>query len=134
PEAAPEWKDAVALTEFALIQEVIQGLRTVRSEMKLDPKKKVAAEFASGDSKARGVIEANRAAIERLGNLTELQVLFEKLPEGGGGVRSTAGFDLRIPYVEQAVDAAAELLRLKKDIEGLQKAIASKQTQLGQET
>jgi valyl-tRNA synthetase len=134
PEAAPHWKDAVALTEFALIQEVIQGLRTVRSEMKLDPKKKVPAEFASGDVNARGVMEANRAAIERLGNLTELQVLLEKLPDGGGGVRSTAGFDLRIPYVEQAVDAAAELARLKKDIEGLQKAIASKQKQLGQET
>jgi len=33
-------KDAAALVEFGLIQEVIQGLRTVRSEMKLDPKKK----------------------------------------------------------------------------------------------
>ncbi len=134
PEAAARWKDAAGAAEFALIQEVIQGLRAVRSEMKLDPKKKVAAEFASGEAKARGVIEGNREAITRLGSLTELRVLAGKLPEGGGGMRSTAEFDLRIPYVEETVDAAAEIGRLKKEIEGLQKAIASKEKQLGNET
>jgi valyl-tRNA synthetase len=134
PEARAGWKDAEALGEFGLIQEVIQGLRTVRSEMKLDPKKKVAAEFASADARTRSVIEANREAIQRLGLLTELKVHDGKLADGGGGMRSTADFDLRIPYAEETVDVAAELLRLKKEIEGLQKAIASKEKQLGNET
>jgi len=134
PEARAAWKDAAALAEFGLIQEVIQGLRTVRSEMKLEPKKKVAAEFASADGKTRGVIEANREAIQRLGNLSGLSVVAGKLAEGGGGMRSTAEFDLRIPYAEETVDVAAELARLKKEIEGLQKAIASKEKQLGNET
>ncbi len=134
PEARAEWKDAAALAEFGLIQEVIQGLRTVRSEMKLDPKKKVAAEFASLNAKTRGVIQANREAIERLGSLTELRVQDGKLADGGGGMRSTAEFDLRIPYAEETIDVAAELARLTKDIEGLQKAIASKEKQLGNET
>ena len=49
-------------------------------------------------------------------------------------MRSTAEFDLRIPYVEETVDVAAELARLTKDIEGLQKAITSKEKQLGNET
>ena len=134
PEARAGWKDAGALAEFGLIQEVIQGLRTVRSEMKLDPKKKVAAEFASAEAKTRGAIEANREAIQRLGNLSGLSVVAGKLPEGGGGMRSTASFDLRIAYAEETVDVAAELARLKKEIEGLQKAIASKEKQLGNET
>jgi valyl-tRNA synthetase len=134
PEATTTWNDEAALAEFALIQELIQGLRTVRSEMKLDPKKKVTAEFASGNVKTRAVIEANRAAIERLGSLTDLKVLSGKLPEGSGGVRSTAEFDLRIPYVDETVDAAAELARSNKEIAGLQKAIASKERQLGNET
>jgi len=134
PEARAEWKDAAALAEFGLIQEVIQGLRTVRSEMKLDPKKKVAAEFASADRKTRGVIEANLDAIQRLGLLTGLSVVAGKLAEGDGGMRSTAEFDLRIPYVEETIDVAAELARLKKEIEGLEKAIASKEKQLGNET
>ncbi|HET7108003.1 MAG TPA: valine--tRNA ligase, partial [Candidatus Acidoferrum sp.] len=134
PEARREWKNATALAEFGLIQEVIQGFRTVRSEMKLDPKKKVAAEFASANRKIREVIEANLATIQRLGLLTELRVATGKLGEGGGGMRSTAEFDLRIPYVEETVDVAAELGRLKKEIEGLEKAIASKEKQLGNET
>jgi len=134
PEARAGWKDAGALGEFGLIQEVIQGLRTVRSEMKLDPKKKVAAEFASADARTRSVIEATREAIERLGNLSGLSVLAGKLAEGGGGMRSTAEFDLRIPYAEETIDVAAELARLKKEIEGLEKAIASKEKQLGNET
>jgi len=134
PQARAEWKDAGALAEFGLIQEVIQGLRTVRSEMKLDPKKKVAGGFASANGKTRGVIEANREAIQRLENLSGLSVVSGKLAEGGGGMRSTAEFDLWIPYAEETVDVAAELLRLKKEIEGLQKAIASKEKQLGNET
>jgi len=134
PEARAAWKNAGALGEFGLIQEVIQGLRTVRSEMKLDPKKKVAAEFASSDARTRSVIEANREAIQRLGNLSGLSLVAGKLAEGGGGMRSTAEFDLRIPYAEETVDVAAELARLKKEIEGLEKAIASKEKQLGNET
>jgi len=134
PEAVASLRDSAAMAEFALIQEVIQGFRTVRSEMKLDPKKKVLAEFASEDAKTRAVIDANRDAIQRLGVLTELRVLAGKLPEGGGGMRSTAEFDLRIPEVEETIDAAAELARLKKEIEGLEKAIASKEKQLGNET
>jgi valyl-tRNA synthetase len=134
PEARAAWKNAAALAEFGLIQEVIQGFRTVRSEMKLDPKKKVAAEFASADGKTRGVIDANRGTVERLGNLSGLSAVAGKLAEGGGGMRSTASFDLRIPYAEETVDVAAELGRLKKEIEGLEKAIASKEQQLGNET
>jgi valyl-tRNA synthetase len=134
PEPLAAWKDSAALAEFALIQEVIQGLRTVRSEMKLDPKKKVPAEFASADAKTRAIIEANRDAIQRLGILTDLSVLAGKLPESGGGMRSTAEFDIRIPELEETIDVPAELARLRKEIEALEKAIASKEKQLGNET
>jgi valyl-tRNA synthetase len=48
-------------------------------------------------------------------------------------VRSTATFDVRVVYSE-TVDAGAEKARLKKEIEGLGKAIASKERQLGDET
>jgi len=134
PETQPAWLDARALQEFGLVQEIIQTLRTIRAEMKLDPKKKVAAEFYGADASARHVVEANREGILRLAILSDLRVASEKLPEGGGGVRSTAQFDLRIPYAADTVDVAAELTRLRKEIEGLQKAIRSKENQLSSET
>jgi valyl-tRNA synthetase len=134
PEARAAWKNEQGLREYGLLQEVIQGLRTVRAEMKLDPKKKVAAEFFSADASVRGIVNANREGIVRLGLLTELRVTAEKLREGSGGMRSTAQFDLQIPYPAETTDAGAERARLKKEMEGLQKAIASKENQLGNET
>ena len=134
PEARDSWKDMAAIEEFGFVQEIIQTVRTIRAEMKLDPKKKVAAEFFSADPAARHIVEANRDGILRLAILLELRVSAEKLPEGGGGMRSTARFDLRIPYAADTVDAGAERARLKKEMEGLQKAIASKEGQLGNET
>jgi valyl-tRNA synthetase len=133
PEVRRNWKDVAALTEFGLVQEVIQSLRTLRAEMKLD-KKRVAAEFASADEAARSVIERNLDGILRLGLLTELKVLDGKLPGGGGGMRSTAQFDLRIPYLTETIDVAAELVRIRKETERLTKDIAGKERQLDDET
>ncbi len=130
PEARTEWKNEQALEEFSLVQDVIVALRNIRAEMKLEPKKRVPAEFSSSDERARQVIESSREGILRLGLVSELKVSAERLPQSGGAVRSTALFDVRIPYVAEAIDAAAEAARLRKQIEGLEKAIAAKEKQL----
>lgn len=134
PGAREGWKDAQGMREFGLVQEIIQALRTIRAEMKLDPKRKLAAEFYSVDAWTRGVIEANKDGILRLAILSEFDVHAGKAPEGGGGARSTAQFDVRIPYAADTIDVAAEQVRLKKEIDGLQKAITSKENQLGNDT
>jgi valyl-tRNA synthetase len=128
------WLDVQAAKEFGLVQEIIQNVRVIRSEMKMDPKKKVVGEFSSADAWVRGVITANKDAIERLAILSEMQVSSQKLPESGGGMRSTAQFDLRIPYAAETIDVAAEITRINKESEGLRKAITSKEAQLGNET
>ena len=134
PEARADWKNAGALNQVGLIQEVVTALRTIRAELKLDPKKKVAAEFSTMDASSRGLVEANRTAIERFAALSELRMVSrEQFDAKTGAVRSTAAFDVRLTYSE-TVDATAEKVRLKKEIEGLQKAIASKERQLGDET
>jgi len=134
PQARELWADAGAIREYGLLQEIIQSLRTIRAEMKLDPKKKVAAEFFSSDAGARNIVQANQDAIVRLGILSELRIVAGKSPQGGGGVRSTALFDVRVPYSADTTDLAAERVRLKKEMEGLQKAITSKEHQLGNDT
>jgi valyl-tRNA synthetase len=122
------------INEFANVQEIIGQIRNMRAEMKLDPKKRVSAEIYSSHPDIRGQVERNRAAIARLGFLSELQVATERLSDTGGLIRSAGLFDVRIPYAADTVDVAAELTRLKKEIEGLQKAIHSKENQLGNET
>ncbi len=133
PEAKANWEHPAALKEFSLVQETIQSLRTLRAEMKLD-KKRVAAEFSSAEAAVRSVVQKNRDSILRLALLTELKVLDSKLPETGGGMRSTAQFDIRIPRAADTLDVAAELTRIRKEVERLNKDIAGKERQLGNET
>jgi valyl-tRNA synthetase len=133
PEAQPNWKHAAEQAQFALIQELIVSLRNIRAEMKLDPKKKIAAEFSSSDATIRQLIADNRDGILRLATLSDLSVSAEHLPQSGGAMRSTAQFDVRIPYADVA-DVGAETARIRKEIERIEKDITSKEAQLGNET
>jgi valyl-tRNA synthetase len=133
PIAGERWKNAYALKDFSFLQDVIKTLREVRSQMKLDTKKKVKAEFSSQDAGLRSTLAANLEAVSRLAILSELTISSNKLEQSGGSVRSTAQFDLRIPYSD-IVDVAGESVRLKKEIDGLTKATQSKQNQLSNET
>jgi valyl-tRNA synthetase len=132
PEARADWKNAGAIAEVALIQKVVTTVRNIRAEQKLDPKKKIGAELSSQDASVRELVSGNLEAIRRLAVLSELKVSSQRLG-GDGMIRTTAEFDLRVPFAE-VVDPQAEIARLKKEIEGLQKAIGSKESQLGNET
>jgi valyl-tRNA synthetase len=121
------------VNEFALAQEVITEVRNIRSEMKLDPRKKVAAEFYTSQEHLRSAIQKNIEGIQRLAILSEFKVSENALTPSAGAMRSTARFDIRIAYSD-TVDIAAESERLRKEIERLQKDIASKERQLGDET
>jgi valyl-tRNA synthetase len=133
PEVRESWRNNAALEEFGLLQEIITAVRNIRAEMKLDPKKKAAAELSVADEQGRASVESNRDGIVRLGLLTDLKITGGSLAQSGGAVRSSAKFDLRIEYAE-TVDAAAECAKITKELEGLRKAIGSKEKQLGDET
>ncbi|HEV1996216.1 MAG TPA: class I tRNA ligase family protein, partial [Candidatus Acidoferrum sp.] len=133
PEAHEQWKNAKAMGDVDAIQEVVTALRNIRAELKLDPKKRVAADFSTSDASTGELVQANRGAIERFAVLSELRIVARQQFEAeSGAVRSTATFDVRIAYSD-TVDVAAEKTRLNKEIEGLQNAIASKERQLGDE-
>jgi valyl-tRNA synthetase len=126
--------DQSRLNEFALIQDVIEELRRIRAEMKLDPKKKLPAEFYSSYEYIRSTIERNQDGLVRLAMLSEIKVSANRLAEAGGALRSTAKFDVRMAYpATETADIAGELARLRKEIEGLEKATAGKERQLGDE-
>jgi valyl-tRNA synthetase len=133
PQARPDWKNAEAAERFGLVQEVITALRNIRAERKLDPKKKLAAQFSSLNAEIRKMIDGHRDGIERLAILSGLAISSERLQATSGAVRSTAQFDVRIAYGE-GVDVSAEKTKLGKEIEKLQTAIASKERQLADET
>jgi valyl-tRNA synthetase len=129
PEVREAWHDAEAERHLSLLQEIIVAARNIRAELKLDPKRKVAAEFSTADPAVRALVEANRDAILRLATLSGLQIIPGHLDPRGGPIRSNARFDLRIPYGE-AMDIRAEVARLRKEKEKLARDLESKRNRL----
>src|SRR5579863_5995074 len=77
PEPRNEWADGKtvdAVNIFSQMQDVITALRNIRAEMKLDPKKKVQAEFWSTAQLIRNRVKAESDAISRLAFLSALNI------------------------------------------------------------
>ena len=130
PRFQSAWANPEAERSVALVQEIVVAARNIRAEIKLDTKKKVAADFASEDSEVRNRAAENLDVILRLGSLSALKIQTGKLQSGEGAVRSTSQFDLRIQFGGEPVDAKAETAKLKKEKERLEKDIASKKQRL----
>jgi valyl-tRNA synthetase len=129
PEPRAEWADAAADREMTTLQEIVIAARNIRAEMKLDPKRKVAAEFSSSDAATRRLVAGSLDPILRLAALSALDVSAAHLDSTGAAVRSTAQFDLRIAYGE-GIDRQAEIAKLNKEGERLAKDIESKKNRL----
>jgi valyl-tRNA synthetase len=129
PTVDPSQVDAVAETEMAIMQDLIEAVRNIRAELKaeLKQKDKVAIEiFADGD--IRSLIERNRGAVERLANVEGISFVESSLSKAAGA-RSTARFDVRVLY-ERKIDAAAERDRLSKDLARLTQELTRATAQL----
>src|SRR6266436_1941358 len=132
PEAKSNRINQIVERNFSLLQRVITSVRVGRADNKIDAKRKIAAELSSQDVAVRELVEGNLEPIQRLAVLSSLLVTSNHLT-GKGYFHNTPEFDAHIPFAE-IINPHAEILRLKKDREGLQKAIASKEAQLGNET
>jgi valyl-tRNA synthetase len=129
PQADERQYDLNAETEMAILQDLIVNVRNLRAELKVEPKVKVPLEIFAPDAPIRAMIEQNRGAVERLGNVEEI-IFVEGSLAKHAGARSTARFEVHIIY-ERKIDVAAERERLKKDLEKLEKEFANNQKQLG---
>ncbi|MGH9738092.1 MAG: valine--tRNA ligase [Candidatus Acidiferrales bacterium] len=137
PQSQPNWTDTAAEDSMAILQEIVVAARNIRAEMKLEPRRKVAADFFAGGPMRRTLVQENMDAILRLASLSELRILRGHADAGSaeaanGIVRSTAAFDLRIAYNE-GVDKQAEIARLQKEIDRLVKDTESKRKRLTDE-
>ncbi len=131
PAAQREWVDPEAENQMGLLQEIIAAARNIRAEMKLDPKRRVAAELALAEGVSRSLMEKHSDALLRLGNLSSVLLADpgRHLDPGRGAVRSAARFELLIPF-EEAVDRATEAAKVRKELERLERDIEVKTARL----
>ena len=131
PQAEEKQIDLAAETDMAVLQDLIVSVRNLRAELKIEPKIRVPIEIYAHGNGTRALIEQNRGAVERLATVEKLAFVEASLAKQAGA-RSTARFDVHVVY-ERKVDVEAERKRLTKELEGVEKEIQNKESQLGKE-
>ncbi|HEU4323709.1 MAG TPA: valine--tRNA ligase [Roseiflexaceae bacterium] len=131
PQAEPALVNDEAERDWALVQELIIGVRNIRNEYKVEPARFVAATLAAGPHV--GVLERQRALIGRLARVADDQLMIaERL-----AVKPDAAATLVVGQVELflplagLIDLEAERGRLRKDLEAAEADIARREARLG---
>jgi valyl-tRNA synthetase len=129
PQADEKQFDLPAETEMAILQDLIVSVRNLRAELKIEPKVKVPIEIFAHEVETAKLIQHNRGAVERLANVEKISFATSSLSKLAGA-RHTARFDVHVAY-ERTIDVASECERLKKELEKIEKGMASGERQLG---
>ena len=130
PAHDPSLIDEAAEKEMILLQDIIVNIRNMRAEMRVEARRKILVELYAADGDAARLSAQHRQAIERLANLSSLNLSSRPLATEGGAVRSLPDFALRIDLAD-ALDAEAERPRLLREKQKLERELSSLEGQLG---
>ena len=125
--------DLGAETEMAILQDLIVSVRNLRAELKVEPKVKVPIEVFAHEPGIRTMLERNLGALllDRPANVEKITFVESSLASLPGA-RSTSRFDVHAIY-EKKMDIAAERERLTKELDKIEKQLASAQARLANE-
>ncbi len=129
PKALEDWEEPKSAS-FALIQEIVRGIRNLRAEKKVSPAKRIPAVLACGD--ALNTLRSNAATIAHLAGLDLAAfTLAEKLAEKPQPAVSfvVAGVEIYLPLAGM-VDTSEERARLEKELGEINAQIARLETLL----
>jgi valyl-tRNA synthetase len=131
PQADPRLTHEESERDWALVQEIITGIRNVRNEYKVEPARWVAATIAAGERAA--LLEAQRALIVRLARVADDQLtIVEQLDAKPTQAAALVVGDVEV-FLPLAglIDLAAERARLSKDLEAAEAELARREARLG---
>lgn len=126
PRAQPEKIDAQAEAEVALMKELINATRNLRSEMNLTPQQKVPLVVAGHSA----VVERIAPYVQFLARLESVKAV-AKLPSADAPVALAGGLEAML-HVE--IDVAAERIRISKEIARLEGEIVKNKAKLANES
>src|SRR5207302_943490 len=106
---------------MSVLQDLIVSVRNLRAELAVEQKQRVPIQIFADEPAIRTLIEQNRGAVERLAGVEKVTFAKDSLARLSS-VRHTARFDVHVVY-EKKIDAAVERVRLKKELERIEKAL-----------
>ena len=127
PAAMEGMLDQPALAAMDLLQNLVVEVRALRKEIGVEEKASTPIQLRIG-AELRAVVQENRALVERLARVNEVQ--FVEQVSSTLSQHSTATFDVGVVY-ERTIDVPAERERLTKDIAKYEKGVAAAERQLG---
>jgi valyl-tRNA synthetase len=119
-----------AIQSIVTLRALVAGLRLLKANANQGSRKDSIATFVPKDAAGRALAEANKDKIMRLGGLAELR--FADNTQGRPGEITEVG--TLLIEVSGNVDAAAESIRLTKELEKFEKAVAAGESKLTNET
>jgi valyl-tRNA synthetase len=122
--------DARAEADMEVLMEVVQTLRRLRSEMNIDPGRRVPLLFRPHGGAGPHPLAAHRDLVLGLARLASAEEARDLGSRGPAARAVAAGVDLAVP-LDQVLDVAAERARLKRDIEKLERERAGHAARLG---
>jgi valyl-tRNA synthetase len=115
PPPQPDWRNEAVEAEMKTLQEVIVQARTIRTENKIPPHRKVGLWLRPLPCADRTALDGRQDYILSLANLSTLK-LMDDFPDGRPLLKGIGGgFELAIPQDEE-LDAGQEKLRLEKEL------------------
>jgi valyl-tRNA synthetase len=123
--------DAKIESEFGFLQEIVRGIRTLRSECTVPPDKKLRVVVAIEDSLNIKILEGNTALIKLLAGLSDLSISSGASEKGAIGVAGK-GFEAFV-FIAEAVDINLLKQKWTKDAEKDSKFILSIESKLSNE-
>ena len=122
PQARKELKDEEADREMKFLQEAIVGIRTIRAENRIPPKKKVDLFVKVKDERKVGkkteaeIIRHNKEYIQALANIGQVEIL-DHFPQQKKFLKGIAGsWEIAIPIEEGVFNLNQEKERLEKEL------------------
>lgn len=122
--------DADAVAEMEWVMEFITGIRSIRSQMNIPPKKALTVILKDSAEQDQQRLAANLDFLSRLANLESVTLLDGQAPEAATAL--VGQMEILIPLAG-LIDKTAEISRLDKEIAKLDKAIKQSSGKLSNE-
>ena len=127
PQVSDERNFPETAEHFGLLQDLIRGIRTLRSEFTIPPEKKIPVTvFMEKEFAAAGFFEAHKALIAQLVNTDELVLTSDKPSIEGSVACAGSGYESYV-FIRDVIDIEKEIAKLKKEQQKMDKMV--KQTE-----
>ena len=130
PQASEKGVDSAANADIEWLKGVIVGVRNIRGEMNIPPGKELEILLRNGDERDRKRLDENTQFLKKMAKLADITWL-DKDEEGPVAATALVGeLEILVPMAG-LIDKDAELTRLAREIEKLEKDLARIKGKLG---